>query len=458
MLINTSCLEVKNRIKKYLNSGDSRSVEAKKNILFSFANKGLSVVVSFLLVTVTLQYVDSVKYGIWLTISSIVGWASFFDFGFAHGFRNKFAEAKAKGDKIMMRKYLSTTYAVLFIIFGLIFIIGAFVNSFIHWSKVLNVNEALNEELSIVFFILILFFCIQYILNIITTLLLADQKAAFSSFITTLGQLFVLIVIYLLTLVTKGDLIYLAYSVSVVPCVVFLILSIYLFKTKYKEISPKLSLVDFHLTKPIIGLGSKFFLIQISMLIIFQFSNIILSREIGPNAVTEFNITYKYFSVIYLICLIVFSPFWSAFTDAYTTNDLSWMKEVYKKLSKYWYLSVPTFLIMFLVSPWVFKLWIGNTVHISLQLSFIMGLYILVLSRANLYMYLINGTGKVFMQLLVFLFFSLISVPLMILFSRNWGVEGLILVPIIVYVFQSMFGHIQINKIINNTASGIWNK
>lgn len=443
---------------RYLNTGEDRTVEAKKNIFFSFFNKALSIVISLMLVTLTIKYINATQYGIWLTISSIVGWMTFFDFGFAHGFRNKFTEARAKGNMELARKYVSTTYAVLIIIFVMVLLISVTINSFISWSDVLKLKENMDEELTRVFFILIFFFCIQIVLNIITTLLLADQKAAFSSFVTTLGQLFVLLSIFILTKLTLGSLTYLAFAVSAIPCLIFFVISIYLFSNKYKSLTPRAKSVDFSLSRNIIGLGSKFFIIQISMLFVFQFANIILSRVLGPEAVTEYNIAYKYFSVIYMVCLIVFNPFWSAFTDAYTKHDFDWMKNVYSKLSKAWYITVPMLVVMLIVSPLVYRIWIGSSVNISFKLSLIMGIYILLLSRANLYMYLINGTGKVTLQLIVYVIFALVSIPLMIMFSKMWGVVGVVLVPILVYLAQCLAGHVQIKRILNNTAKGIWNK
>ena len=443
---------------RYLNTGEDRTVEAKKNIFFSFFNKALSIVISLMLVTLTIKYINATQYGIWLTISSIVGWMTFFDFGFAHGFRNKFTEARAKGNMELARKYVSTTYAVLIIIFVMVLLISVTINSFISWSDVLKLKENMDEELTRVFFILIFFFCIQIVLNIITTLLLADQKAAFSSFVTTLGQLFVLLSIFILTKLTLGSLTYLAFAVSAIPCLIFFVISIYLFSNKYKSLTPRAKSVDFSLSRNIIGLGSKFFIIQISMLFVFQFANIILSRVLGPEAVTEYNIAYKYFSVIYMVCLIVFNPFWSAFTDAYTKHDFDWMKNVYSKLSKAWYITVPMLVVMLIVSPLVYRIWIGSSVNISFNLSLIMGIYILLLSRANLYMYLINGTGKVTLQLIVYVIFALVSIPLMIMFSKMWGVVGVVLVPILVYLAQCLAGHVQIKRILNNTAKGIWNK
>src|SRR5512137_2137737 len=89
--------------------GEERSVKAKKNILYAVVIKGISIAISLVLVPLTLHYVNPTQYGIWLTLSSIIAWFGFFDIGFGNGLRNKFAEAKAKGDHELARTYVSTT-------------------------------------------------------------------------------------------------------------------------------------------------------------------------------------------------------------------------------------------------------------------------------------------------------------------------------------------------------------
>ncbi|MDQ3534529.1 MAG: hypothetical protein M3421_02770, partial [Bacteroidota bacterium] len=54
--------------------GHERSVKLKKNILLSFLFKIFSAISSFFLVPITLNYLEPVKYGIWLTLSSLIAW------------------------------------------------------------------------------------------------------------------------------------------------------------------------------------------------------------------------------------------------------------------------------------------------------------------------------------------------------------------------------------------------
>jgi len=81
-----------------ISKGHERSIKAKRNILISLIIKGLSISINLILVPLTITYINPSRYGIWLTLSSLVALFSFFDIGLSNGLRNKLAEAKAKGD------------------------------------------------------------------------------------------------------------------------------------------------------------------------------------------------------------------------------------------------------------------------------------------------------------------------------------------------------------------------
>jgi O-antigen/teichoic acid export membrane protein len=66
-----------------------------KNIGWSSFYKIGSIISNFMLVPLTINYLDTENYGIWLTLTSFISWFSFFDIGLVNGLRNKFAEASA---------------------------------------------------------------------------------------------------------------------------------------------------------------------------------------------------------------------------------------------------------------------------------------------------------------------------------------------------------------------------
>ena len=342
---------IKDKVSAYFTKGNERSVAVKKNIAVSLVLKCISILVSLQVVPLTIGYVNPTKYGIWLTLSSIIAWLSYFDLGFAHGFRNRFAEAKAKGDMKLAKEYVSTTYAVLFLLFSVILLITLVVNNYLDWSRILNIAPVYKDELSLVFGLLACFFCLNIVASVFTTMLTADQKPALASLISTSGQVLAFACVYVLTKTTKGSLSALAVSFSAIPCLFLLIVSIIVYQTKkYKIVAPSLRDVRFSLVRSVVGLGGQFFVVMFSMLFIFQLTNIILSRVQGPEAVTQYNIAYKYFNVLNMAANIILTPFWSAFTDAYIKRDYNWMRGTLEKLEKLWLLCIPILVLMVLSS------------------------------------------------------------------------------------------------------------
>jgi len=441
------------------NKYSTRSKEAIKNIAMSIGARSASIVATLLLVPMTINYVNPTQYGIWLTLSQIIGWIAFFDLGLGNGFRNRFAQAKAEGNMQLARQYLSTTYFAISAITSIVFIVLFIGNFFIDWTTILKVNSAYRDELQKVFGIVCCFFCLNMVANIFSMLLTADQKPGIAAIIQGAGQWVSLGVIFILTNFTHGSLFHLALYFSGVPCIVMLTSSIYAFIfTRYKDLRPKISEINAPLIKDILGLGIQFFLIYLCMIAIFQVTNIVLSREIGPDAVTQYNIAFRYFNVLYSVMIIIITPFWSAFTDAYTKQDVLWMKSTVRKLEKTWALSVVVGGLMLAISPIFYDIWIGEKVHVPFVLSLGLLIYICCQTLGNVYMYLINGIGTIRIQLITYIFFAIIAWPMLTYSCRLFGIWGIVITPSLAYLAQAVLSSIQINKILNNSATGWWIK
>lgn len=337
--------------------------------------------------------------------------------------------------------------------------ISVVINCFLDWANLLNIESQYNEELKIVFGLLSCFFCVNIVASVFITMVQADQKPALASLIQTGGQILAFIAIYIMTKTIPGNLTYLALAFSGIPCLLIIIVSIIFFMHgKYKKYAPTINSVEFLLIKDILGLGWQFFVIMISMLCIYQFINIVLSRVVGPLAVTQYNIAYKYFNVINMVAVIIITPFWSAFTDAYTKKEFAWMRRIIKKMEILLCFSIPILIAMIWVSDWVFSWWIGTFVYVPIDLTVGMALFIFCQIAGSLYMYMLNGIGKIRLQLIIYLSFAITAIPLMNAACKSLGVVGVLIIPSIVYACQAISGRIQILKLVNGTARGLFLK
>lgn len=267
-----------------------------------------------------------------------------------------------------------------------------------------------------------------------------------------------LIIIYTLTVFVPGSLFLLVIAVTGSSVLVLIIASLYLYNKELKKFAPNITNIDFKFIRRLLNIGGVFFIIQIGAMVLIYSNNFIISRILGPEAVTVYNIPFRLFSVISMLFAIIMMPYWSAFTDAYASNDLDWIKINIKKLRKIWLgLSILGILI-FIFSGLIYKIWIHNAVFIPVSLSLWMLFYMIVYTWQTLHVYFLNGIGKIRLQLYVGTAGALLNIPLAIYLGKNFGLSGVVIANTTIFFFMGVIFTFQYNKIINKTAYKIWNK
>ncbi|MBK8505598.1 MAG: polysaccharide biosynthesis protein [Saprospiraceae bacterium] len=443
----------------FFKQGHPRSLKIKKHIGASFLIKAVSIFIGFLLVPITLDLLDKELYGIWLTLASVITWFNLFDIGLGYGLRNKLAEAIARDDTIEAKSLVSSTYALIATIsFGLLLIFSV-INPFLDWNLILNVSAETIDTLGLVALVTFTFFCITCVLKLIYSIFLADQRPSYVGFFDLLANIISLAIILILIHLTKGSLLELAIAMGVAPVIILIICNIYFFSSKYKSIAPSIRYVKRSHFGTLSTLGFKFFLVGITGLIIFSTDNLIIVQIFGPSEVPAYQVAFKYFGLITSVFTIISVPFWSAYTDAQTKGDTQWILDTNKKLKLIWVALLFIGIIMLLVANSFYALWVPE-IPVPFMLSAAMCLYVLVLAWGNIFVMYINGVGKVKLQVIVSMVGALINIPLSIFFAKNlqMGSAGIIMASTICIAFGPMVAPFQFNKLITNTASGIWNQ
>jgi O-antigen/teichoic acid export membrane protein len=441
-----------------IKNSHSRSKNITKNVVVSFLLKGISIGISLLMVPMTLNYLDQERYGLWLTMSSIIGWFSLFDIGLGNGFRNKFAEALAIQDVPLAKTYVSTTFALLSIIIGVVLGVFLVVNPFLNWCVILNTQVESQRNLSWLALIIFTFFALQFIFKLTTSVLLADQKSSLVDLIGVSGSLLSLVIVYLLLHIGERSLLFLGLTLSVCPVLVLIGAYFVLFNGKYRQYKPSIKCIDLKRSKGLMGLGLMFFIPQICSLIVFSTSNVIITQLFNPAEVTVYNIAFKYFSVVTLFFNIIITPFWSAFTEAFVKQDIIWIKNVIHKLMLVWGLSCCGCVIMVIVSKLVYHLWVGDQIQIPLPVTIGLAIYVCITNWNSITVSFNAGVSKIFIQVWLSLIAGVAFIPLAIFISKRIGLMGIPLAMGLSILPGSFISPIQYSKLIRGKAQGWWNK
>jgi O-antigen/teichoic acid export membrane protein len=437
-----------------------RTLRAQKNILAMMVFRGINIITGFVLVPLTLHYLNPTNYGLWMTISSIIGWFSFFDIGLGNGLRNKYAEAIAHGDQEKARIYVSTTYAFLTCIIGFVFLFFLAAHHFINWYTIFNTTPAITENLEIVVLTTFTFFCLRFVFGLIGTILTADQQPAIASLIEVFNNIFSLGIIWVLVKTTMGSLLYLSLAVSASSAGVPFVFSLWLYNKRYRSFRPSLRYVEPIYARELLNLGFRFFILQAGFIIIFSTSNILITQLFSPADVTPYAIAYKYYNLISMAFSILLAPFWSAYTEAYARGDFAWIRRTISFLKIVWCVMAILTIAMSLGANTFYWLWVGKSISIPIGISVSMGLYVLLNGWCNIYVNFINGTGKIQIQFYAALIISIVNIPLTIALVRlfHFGIPGVILAPAFCLIPLCFLWPIQVNKILSGTATGIWNR
>ena len=134
-----------------------------------------------------------------------------------------------------------------------------------------------------------------------------------------------------------------------------------------------------------------------------------------------------------MVLNIIMAPLWSGYNDAVAKNDYDWMRAVYKRLIKLNVLVVAGVLVMILISPIVYRIWVGDSVSVPFMVSVFIGLYMTVLQ------------GVIFIGSIVII-------------GGGLNLIGILIIMLITAIIPAVILPVQVKLLLNNQAKGIWTK
>lgn len=415
--------------------------------------------IGFVFVPLLIAYLKPTKYGIWITLSSLITWVGFFDLGLGHGLRNRLAESLAKDDYVLGRTFVSTTYALISMIMFGIFAVYNAINPFLHWNKILNTSnsDVSPKELSLLAYFVITFFCFRFIFQLITTILKADQRSALASVFDLAAKILSLLAILIIIKISYNDLLLVGIAISVAPVIILLVSNIYFFNGRYAKLCPSLKFVNFKMIPSILTLGLKFFFIQLSILVLYQTNAIIISNLFGPENVTPYSVTLTLFSGITMFHSIIITPYWSAITEAWQKNELVWITNTMKMLNKFVVVSGFFIVIVVISFKFLLKIWLKNTIQVSNLMIILIAMWVFAKIWEQTQCTFLNGVGKINLQLFLTVTTAVLHIPLALVLAKYLKSEGIILSVVFFATLRASLYKYQNNKILCKQAQGIWN-
>ena len=172
-------------------------------------------------------------------------------------------------------------------------------------------------------------------------------------------------------------------------CIVYVENTIELF-VKYKYLRPNIKSFEKSKIRSISNVGIKFFIIQVSCMLLYTVDNMLITYYFGAEEVTPFHIVYKAFNMVFSVLSALTVPYWSRTTEAIASGDITWVRKTVKKIRVIYSFFAIAYICLAIIFKPLAKLWMGRELIYQPGLIEIMCISI----KNALCIYSISGKGN----------------------------------------------------------------
>jgi O-antigen/teichoic acid export membrane protein len=406
-----------------------------KQALLGLIYKFFSLFLSYLSVRILIHYLGADKYGLWVTISSIVGWVALFDFGLTTGLQNRLVESYVKKDTLLSRKFISTTYLSLALIALIVFLIAMALVFIISPSRIIDTLDLEQNTVLFLFTIMLMASSIMLFLDTYIRVLNSLKQSSKALLAGLIIQI-VLLCVYLLLnhFAPQNKLIAVALIKGGLNIVLVVLVTIILFHI-HKNLKPSFKYFDKNLIKPLGTIGIQFFIIHLCWGTINSTDNLIISNQLGSAEVTAFSLVYKIISIGKIVFFLLLTPLWPQISEHYHNHN---RREINKILAFYFKIMMLINIVVISVSFFlsdIIKIWIGQDIAISTKLILLTTLFIILDNSVGLFTYCLNAMSRIKIQMYLYMLGAILNIPLSLAFVNSpLGSAGVVLASCLCYI------------------------
>lgn len=404
---------------------DERHRRALLSALASMAAKVLSVLTALISVPLTLHYLGAERYGMWLTMSSLVAMLAFADLGVGNGLLNAVADANGKDDKTQIRAYVSSGFLALSGVAVFILIGFAAIYQLVEWPAVFNVKSiAASEESGPALAVFVICFAIAIPMSIVQRVQMGLQRGFLASLwqcaASLLGLLGVVLAIKL-----EASLPWLVLAYLGAPLMAGVVNSIVYFGWMQPDIRPAFGSSSMAASGRILKTGMLFLVLQVVVAVAYTSDGIIVAQLLGASAVAEYAVPEKMFGVGAAILAMMLAPLWPAYGEALARGDHAWVRRTLKKtLVIAVVASTLVSGMLILTGAQIMHFWVGDMMNPPLALLVGLGIWKVFETSGNALAVYLNGANVIGVQVIISVMMAICSVSLKLLLIPMMGIAG----------------------------------
>lgn len=388
----------------------------------------ISLGTSILTVRLTFLYLGAERYGMWMTITSVVMMFVFADLGMNNGLINLVADTTGKEDWKTARQATASAFWLLSAVAVLVSIAGVVAYPHLNTSRMFNVHSSLAMQESGPA-LLAFFFC--FVLNLPLGVVRGTQTGLQSAYInnmwnmlgslSSLGALLIAIHIH-------AGLPGLVLSLSGPPVLITILNGVELFGSSHRELLPNPRYFSRTVASRLLHVGIMFFLLQVSISVGMQTDNVVIAQILGAKAVASYAVPARLFNIVVSFVTMLSGSMWPAYADAMARRDGRWIRRTFRRVALAGTsITLGATLLLVLLGNRILAIWVGTQMQASMWLLMVFALQCLVYSYLQPINFLLNGIGELRSQVVCAITMAVLNLGLSILFVKHFGIIGAVL-------------------------------
>ncbi len=403
--------------------------------LSSVMSRAVTVSASLITVRLTVRYLGTERYGLWMTVTSVVSMLVFADLGMGNGLVNAISEAHGKDDDEAAQRYMSSAFFILLAIATLLLGIFSLAYPFVPWPHIFNVTSSTAvRESGPAVFVFVVCFLSNLPLDVVQRLQVGYQEGFATNSWRAVGSLLGLVNLIAAMRFGCG-----------LPVLILSVVGgqlegvvgnwIHEFGWTHRRMYPRWAYYDSAAAKKIMSIGIWYFVGQASAVLSVPVDNIIIAQIMDPDAVTRYSIPMRIFILVSTVSAMFVVPLWPAYGESLARGDIGWIRSTFRR-SIFYNLAVfaPLSLVIAVLGKVLVRIWVGSAIPPpSYTLLFGMAVWAMCAVAVNTIGSCLSGINEVKFQALMGVAVAVAGVALKFFMARVFGLSGVIWASAFVY-------------------------
>lgn len=416
----------------------------KLSIVSSLFIRPLALLIPIVTVPLFLRYLGVEGYGLYEAVGAIAMYLSITSLGLTGGLQNKLTDCDVSGDRELARRYVSSLWVAMLVMTAATIVLYSLLIPLVDWHWVLKLDQP-RPYLTWAVWVAGMVTMAGLVASMPNAIYGAYQEFHRANVWDGISKVSTILACVAVTF-TPWGLIGVLLAVSGTPTVVRILNLGWLFLVEKNWLAPRLNLFDWKLLKDTASEGILLFVLQMSVVLLFQTDKLIIANGLGTREVAGYAIIGRLFIAAYGVYMILLAPLWPASGEAVRRGDIAWVRRT-QRISQWVGIGIMLAVgIVLLLGGSVMRgvlerLAGGADFDLSASLICAVTGTFLVRAWVDSRSITLNSTGILAPQIIFYTGHAVLNFIVAILVVRRFGVEGVAWATPITALVTSVWGY-----------------